>query len=178
MGAPVFRRPSSKTSLRQGCEWSDLDRAAPPGGVLTARKVVVDVSMFDEDKTASRDFWSRPPSCCHNHRHQHHHGTIACRLGGKYPPWFVLTKLRHSFHALLRWVTWLRYFRSPGLTEEQLIQILSHVGQVDNFRLVHDPQTGQSKGFGFAGYHDVHSAASAVRNLDGYHGSEATRGAF
>ncbi|KAI9751913.1 MAG: hypothetical protein M1815_000866 [Lichina confinis] len=53
-----------------------------------------------------------------------------------------------------------------GLTEEQIIRIFSQAGNVLNFRLVHDRETGRPKGFGFAEYQDVDSAASAVRNLN------------
>jgi RNA recognition motif-containing protein len=35
-------------------------------------------------------------------------------------------------------------------------------------RLVVDPKTGQSKGFGFCEYQDQASALSALRNLNGY----------
>ena len=44
----------------------------------------------------------------------------------------------------------------------------SSVGQVLSFRLVYDQDTGRPKGFGFAEFADTDSAASAVRNLNGY----------
>lgn len=53
-----------------------------------------------------------------------------------------------------------------GLTEEQIIHTFSSVGQVLNFRLVYDNDTGRPKGFGFAEFADTDAAASAVRNLD------------
>ena len=40
------------------------------------------------------------------------------------------------------------------------------MGNVVNFRLVYDRETGRPKGFGFAEYQDADSAASAVRNLN------------
>ena len=55
-----------------------------------------------------------------------------------------------------------------GLTEEQITSICSTVGQVVNFRLVYDSDTGRPKGFGFAEFADADAAASAVRNLDKY----------
>ncbi|KAK6359847.1 hypothetical protein TWF696_000980 [Orbilia brochopaga] len=55
-----------------------------------------------------------------------------------------------------------------GLSEEQIIDIFSKVGQVLSFRLVYDRDTGKPKGFGFAEYADAEIAASAVRNLDNY----------
>ncbi|KAF3923346.1 hypothetical protein ABW21_db0204103 [Orbilia brochopaga] len=57
---------------------------------------------------------------------------------------------------------------SVGLSEEQIIDIFSKVGQVLSFRLVYDRDTGKPKGFGFAEYADAEIAASAVRNLDNY----------
>ncbi|PQE29310.1 hypothetical protein CJF30_00004358 [Rutstroemia sp. NJR-2017a BBW] len=76
-----------------------------------------------------------------------------------------------------------------GLTEEQIVDIFNSAGNVVNFRLVYDRETGRPKGFGFAEYPDsarhvrkamgifcytadnfafVDSAASAVRNLNDY----------
>ncbi|MCJ1443059.1 MAG: hypothetical protein MMC23_003556 [Stictis urceolatum] len=55
-----------------------------------------------------------------------------------------------------------------GLTEEQIIQLCSTVGQVISFRLVYDQDTGRPKGFGFAEFADKDAAESAVRNLDKY----------
>ncbi|EPE26190.1 RNA-binding, RBD [Glarea lozoyensis ATCC 20868] len=55
-----------------------------------------------------------------------------------------------------------------GLTEEQIIDIFSTAGQVLNFRLVYDKDTGRPKGFGFAEYPDTDCASSAVRNLNDY----------
>lgn len=55
-----------------------------------------------------------------------------------------------------------------GLTEEQIIHTFSQVGNVVNFRLVYDRETGRPKGFGFAEYQDSDSAASAVRNLNDF----------
>ena len=55
-----------------------------------------------------------------------------------------------------------------GLTEEQIIHIFGQVGQVLNFRLVYDNDTGKPKGFGFAEFADTDAAASAVRNLNNY----------
>jgi len=69
-------------------------------------------------------------------------------------------KLRCSFHSR-KLLT-----ESTGLSEEQIISIFGSVGQVLSFRLVHDPDTGKPKGFGFAEFADTDAAASAVRNLD------------
>ncbi|KAK3045617.1 Cleavage stimulation factor subunit 2 tau variant, partial [Coniosporium uncinatum] len=48
-----------------------------------------------------------------------------------------------------------------GITESILEELLGRVGQVLNFRLVYDKETGRPKGFGFAEYADQDSAASA-----------------
>lgn len=52
------------------------------------------------------------------------------------------------------------------MSEQQIEDIFSRVGQVLNFRLVHDKETGRPKGFGFLEYADPDAAASAVRNLN------------
>lgn len=49
-----------------------------------------------------------------------------------------------------------------------IIDTLGRVGQVLNFRLVYDKDTGRPKGFGFAEFADADAAASAVRNLNDY----------
>lgn len=46
------------------------------------------------------------------------------------------------------------------------MDIFGRVGQVINFRLVHDKETGRPKGFGFLEFADPDAAASAVRNLN------------
>ncbi|GAB7346677.1 hypothetical protein MBLNU459_g1800t1 [Dothideomycetes sp. NU459] len=53
-----------------------------------------------------------------------------------------------------------------GVSEEQIQDTFSRVGQVNNFRLVHDKETGRPKGFGFLEFADPDAAASAVRNLN------------
>lgn len=53
-----------------------------------------------------------------------------------------------------------------GVSEEQIIDTFGRVGQVNNFRLVHDKETGRPKGFGFLEFADPDAAASAVRNLN------------
>ncbi|KAB8346091.1 hypothetical protein FH972_023139 [Carpinus fangiana] len=55
-----------------------------------------------------------------------------------------------------------------GLTETQIIHTFSSAGQVLNFRLVTDKDTGRPKGFGFAEFADADAAASAVRNLNDF----------
>lgn len=55
-----------------------------------------------------------------------------------------------------------------GGNEEIIIETLGRVGQVLNFRLVYDKETGRPKGFGFAEFADPDSAASAVRNLNDF----------
>lgn len=52
------------------------------------------------------------------------------------------------------------------MSEEQICEIFGRAGQVVNFRLVYDKETGRPKGFGFLEYTDVDAAAAAVRNLN------------
>ncbi|CAR29375.1 hypothetical protein ZYGR_0AD00570 [Zygosaccharomyces rouxii] len=53
-------------------------------------------------------------------------------------------------------------------TEEQILDLCSNVGPVNNLKMMFDPQTGKSKGYAFVEYKDLESSASAVRNLNGY----------
>merc|ERR1712071_132978 len=55
-----------------------------------------------------------------------------------------------------------------GVTEDQLKDIFGEAGSVVSFRIVHDRETGRSKGFGFCEYQDPSSAAAAMRDLNGY----------
>lgn len=57
-------------------------------------------------------------------------------------------------------------------TEQQLIEFLSAAGEVINFRIAYDRDTGKQKGYGFCEYKDVHQAQSAIRNLNAadFHG--------
>jgi len=54
------------------------------------------------------------------------------------------------------------------VTEELITETFSRVGQVLNFRLLYDKETGKPKGFGFLEYADADQAASAVRNMNDY----------
>ncbi|KAJ3319493.1 hypothetical protein HDV06_006303 [Boothiomyces sp. JEL0866] len=54
------------------------------------------------------------------------------------------------------------------MTETQLTEIFSEVGQVLNMRFVFDKETGKPKGFGFCTFQDAETAASAIRNLNNY----------
>lgn len=48
------------------------------------------------------------------------------------------------------------------------MDLFRSAGEVLNFRLVYDPQTGKARGYGFVEYPDIDSASSAVRNLHDY----------
>jgi RNA recognition motif-containing protein len=48
---------------------------------------------------------------------------------------------------------------------ESLMETLSMVGPINNFRIVYDDFTGKPKGYGFCEYADHETAASALRNL-------------
>ncbi|KAJ3312993.1 hypothetical protein HDV04_002475 [Boothiomyces sp. JEL0838] len=54
------------------------------------------------------------------------------------------------------------------MTETQLSEIFSEVGQVLDMRFVFDKETGRPKGFGFCTFQDAETAASAIRNLNKY----------
>ena len=54
------------------------------------------------------------------------------------------------------------------VTEEQIRQVFNKVGNVISFRLVHDRDTGKSKGFGFCEFNEPTAAELAIRNYNGY----------
>lgn len=53
-------------------------------------------------------------------------------------------------------------------TEEDLKEIFSSVGPIRAFRMLHDRETGKSRGYGFCEFEDAETASSAIRNLNGY----------
>ncbi|KAI6191636.1 RRM domain-containing protein [Aphelenchoides bicaudatus] len=57
---------------------------------------------------------------------------------------------------------------SYDVTEEQIKQVFSKVGQIVHFRLVHDRDTGRPKGFGFCEFNDASTAAAAIRLFNGH----------
>uniref|UniRef100_A0A7E4V4W7 RRM domain-containing protein n=1 Tax=Panagrellus redivivus TaxID=6233 RepID=A0A7E4V4W7_PANRE len=52
------------------------------------------------------------------------------------------------------------------VSEQELTDIFSQVGHVVSFRLVHDRESGKSKGFGFCEYHDPETANECVRRMN------------
>lgn len=53
------------------------------------------------------------------------------------------------------------------LSEQDVIDYFSQVGPVKSLRIVTDRETGKPRGFGFIEFHDIPTAESAVRNLNG-----------
>jgi len=52
-------------------------------------------------------------------------------------------------------------------TEQQLIEFLSVAGEVVNFKIAYDRESGKPKGYGFCEFKDPRMAESAIRNLNG-----------
>ena len=55
-----------------------------------------------------------------------------------------------------------------NLTEGDVLAVCSQYGEIEDFHLVRDEDTGKSKGFGFLKYEDERSTVLAVDNLNGY----------
>lgn len=53
------------------------------------------------------------------------------------------------------------------LSEQDVVNYFSQVGPVKSARIVTDKETGKPRGFGFVEFHDVATAESSVRNLNG-----------
>uniref|UniRef100_A0A1I7SMN7 RRM domain-containing protein n=1 Tax=Bursaphelenchus xylophilus TaxID=6326 RepID=A0A1I7SMN7_BURXY len=57
---------------------------------------------------------------------------------------------------------------SYDVTEEEIKQLFSRVGNIVHFRLVHDRDTGRPKGFGFCEFTEPPMADAAIRHFQGY----------
>ena len=56
----------------------------------------------------------------------------------------------------------------PEITNEQLVPLFAHFGHVLNCAIMRDPQTLQSKGFGFVTFKEERDAEQAIRYLNGF----------
>ena len=57
---------------------------------------------------------------------------------------------------------------SWNTSEDQLRDLLSQAGDLRDFRMITDRETGRPRGFGFAEFGDPASAKRAIQQLDGY----------
>jgi RNA recognition motif-containing protein len=57
---------------------------------------------------------------------------------------------------------------SWNATEEALRQLFAEFGEVASVRIVTDPYTGRSKGFGFVEMGDENSCSQSIEKLDNY----------
>jgi RNA-binding motif X-linked protein 2 len=55
-----------------------------------------------------------------------------------------------------------------NLTEGDVLAVCSQYGEIEDFHLVRDEESGKSKGFGFLKYEDERSTVLAVDNLNGF----------
>mmetsp|Transcript_13730 Transcript_13730/g.17917 ORF Transcript_13730/g.17917 Transcript_13730/m.17917 type:complete len:311 (-) Transcript_13730:522-1454(-) len=71
----------------------------------------------------------------------------------------------HSQYAKSAWI----YLGNldHGLSEGDVICVLSQYGEIDDFHLVREEETGKSKGFAFCKYEDARSCVLAVDNFCG-----------
>ena len=60
-------------------------------------------------------------------------------------------------------------FHLPNLwTEEDLIQHFSPFGRIISAKIIKDPITGKTKGFGFVSYTNELSAYGAIKTMNGF----------
>jgi ELAV like protein 2/3/4 len=57
----------------------------------------------------------------------------------------------------------------PGMSQDEVRQLFSSIGEVESCKLVRDKTTGQSLGYGFVNYKEPKSAEKAVREINGLH---------
>ncbi|XP_013379319.1 RNA-binding protein 39 isoform X1 [Lingula anatina] len=55
-----------------------------------------------------------------------------------------------------------------NITEDMLRGIFDPFGKVDDIKLIKDPQTGRSQGYGFATFHNAEDALKALQQLNGF----------
>lgn len=75
--------------------------------------------------------------------------------------------LRASWHADYRDTSWIFIGGlSRDLSEGDVLCIFSQYGEIEDFHLVRDEDTGESRGFGFLKYEDFRSTVLAVDNFN------------
>jgi RNA-binding motif protein, X-linked 2 len=74
-----------------------------------------------------------------------------------------------SWHAKYSQAAWVYVgnLEQTSLTEGDVICVLSQYGEIEDFDLVRDQETGASRGFAFCKYEDARSCVLAVDNLCG-----------
>lgn len=72
----------------------------------------------------------------------------------------------HAKYAKSAWI-YVGNLENSALTEGDVICVLSQYGELQDFYLVRDEETGKSKGFAFAKYEDSRSCVLAVDNFCG-----------
>lgn len=55
-----------------------------------------------------------------------------------------------------------------AVKETDLRRLFDQFGSIDRCKIVYDPATGMSKGFGFVKYHSVEHANEAIKHMNGY----------
>lgn len=53
-------------------------------------------------------------------------------------------------------------------TEDELREVMNSAGPVQSIRIVHDKDTGLSRGFSFCEYRDIETCIMAIKSLNGY----------
>lgn len=55
-----------------------------------------------------------------------------------------------------------------GATDQDLIDLFSGIGPVDNVRVLREPDTGRSRGFGFVSFADRAHGEQAIKDFDNF----------
>jgi len=55
-----------------------------------------------------------------------------------------------------------------GATDQDLIDLFAKIGPVDSVRVLREPDTGRSRGFGFVSYADRAHGDQAIKELDNF----------
>jgi RNA-binding motif protein, X-linked 2 len=106
----------------------------------------------------------------HHHHHYHHpmNTILEIQKINERELELGLAGTAASWHVTYGTSAWIYVGNvSFDLTEGDLICVLSQYGEVDDFWLVRNDETGISRGYGYAKYEDARSCVLAVDNLIG-----------
>lgn len=53
-----------------------------------------------------------------------------------------------------------------GMTQQEILELFSSIGEVESCKLIRDKTTGQSLGYGFVNYRDADAAEKAIKSLN------------
>lgn len=84
---------------------------------------------------------------------------VSLKKGRPSAPYFVDANQTKTMNLFVRPL-------APEITAEELTRLFSEFGKVHSAKVIQDPETGKSKGYGFVIMKDRFEAFDAIDNLD------------